>query len=254
MSVQMNHLISGVFNPFSIGVLLVCLGLLLYKPMKFRRTSIFFLIGAIIWFWFWSSRAVIASLGYWLESRCPPVAIKDIPVADVVCVLGGGMHGQRDWHPYAEMNAGADRVWQGARLYKAGKAKKILISGPGCRTSTIPLLLDLGVPVEDIVHEESAGNTEEEGRLVGLKVREIGGRKLLLVTSAWHMRRAFLMFSRCGLDVVPVGSDYEFMSEMPPNYSLTWRDFLPDAGSLSMSCVVFKEYFAYYAYKWFRGY
>ncbi len=37
--------------------------------------------------------------------------------------------------------------------------------------------------------------------------KEKGWKKIILVTSAWHMRRAAATFRKAGLDVIPVGCD-----------------------------------------------
>ena len=92
---------------------------------------------------------------------------------------------------YAEMASGADRVWQAVRLFKAEKAPVIVSTGFYPQHTTLPLLKDFGL-AEDCVSFLEARNTEEEAK--GISKR--GYKKVLLVTSAWHTKRARLMFKK----------------------------------------------------------
>ena len=64
---------------------------------------------------------------------------------------------------YAEMATSADRVWQAARLFKAGKASKIIATGDYAKDTTLPLLKEFGVG-EDAVSFLDARTTEEEAK------------------------------------------------------------------------------------------
>jgi hypothetical protein len=64
---------------------------------------------------------------------------------------------------YAEMSANADRVWQTARLYKAGKAAKIIATGDYAKDTTLQLLKEFGVAEEDVSFL-GARTTEEEAK------------------------------------------------------------------------------------------
>ena len=72
----------------------------------------------------------------------------------------------------------------------------------------MPLLLDFGVPREAVLWYDDARNTEEEARFISKTLGVDGEKpKILLVTSAWHMNRAKLLFDKAGLDVVPCSVD-----------------------------------------------
>ena len=155
---------------------------------------------------------------------------------------------------YAEMSTSADRVWQTARLWKAGKAPKIIATGDGARESTLGLLKDFGV-AERCVEFLDARNTEEEAKEVGKiwnheihKIHEnedgVTGEgetvkpKVLLVTSAWHMKRARMMFEKYakGVEVVCAPADFEMSMAAKKGWSV-----LPDAYSLHLNSVAFHE-------------
>ena len=129
-------------------------------------------------------------------------AVESFPEADAIVVLGGSMGSDTNLSGYAEMSTSADRVWQAARLWKAGKAPRIIATGDEARESTLGLLKDFGVD-EKCVEFLGARNMEEEAKGVGElfnRVERVEGEsgvsgqsvkpKVLVVTSAWHMKRA----------------------------------------------------------------
>ena len=152
-----------------------------------------------------------------------------------------------------EMFGAADRVWQGARLFKAGKAKLVALSGPQVEISTVPLLEDLGVSRDSMIYFSDARNTEEEAKLVYQKLsQECGGNtpKILLVTSAWHMSRAKLLFGRVGFEVVPAPTDFEMSYVL--ECDITFSDFIPQVDVLVRNSYAIKEIVANLGYRMFR--
>ena len=134
-------------------------------------------------------------------------------MADAIVVLGGGMTANKVAYPYADISEAGDRVWHAARLYRAGKAPLVVPTGCNDKDAVVPLLLDLGVPSTALRVEDEARNTEENARFVATMLKDVvPGRKprILLVTSAIHMRRALLMYSRYApeLEIIPVATDF----------------------------------------------
>ena len=169
------------------------------------------------------------------------------PEGDAIVVLGGGM-GDHVKCGGCEMSGGADRVWTGAKLYKAGKAKKIICTGSDIEQATLPLLLDFGVPREAVVWYDDARNTEEEARVMAKTLGADGKKpRILLVTSAWHMNRAKFLFGKAGLDVVPCPGDFEmsYISERP----FSVKDFIPDAMVLAQNSAAVREWVGMWAYR-----
>jgi uncharacterized SAM-binding protein YcdF (DUF218 family) len=64
------------------------------------------------------------------------------------------------------------------------------------------------VAPERVLVEPTSRNTRENARQTAILAAEHGLGRLLLVTSALHMRRAVLCFRAEGLDVVPYPTDY----------------------------------------------
>ena len=96
-----------------------------------------------------------------VDGRVP--AVESFPEADVIVLLGGSMGVETNISSYAEMANSADRVWQAARLYKAGRASKIIATGDYARDTTLPLLKEFGVG-EEAVSFLDARTTEEEAK------------------------------------------------------------------------------------------
>lgn len=107
--------------------------------------------------------------------------------ADVIIILGGG-HGER--------------VDLGVRLYHLGYAKNILLTGgyTGYETSEAQLMqrqaLSSGVPKDDILLEEQARSTYENAKYSFEIIRSRKFKSAILVTSAYHTRRASMIFNR----------------------------------------------------------
>lgn len=211
-----------------------------------RRLAIKLFGAAALWFLVWSSPMTYRYLASGLEREFPVVKAEDAPKADAIVVLGGGMGSNTNDYPYGEMWFSADRVWHGARLYKAGKSTNVFVT---C-DADISLLTDLGVPHSAIDRESSARNTEEEARYIASK----DVKSVLLVTSAWHMRRAKLMFEKYapGLEVIPAATDYEALVRCGWRSGFEWSDLTPNAEMLFYSSYMIKEIIGYWGYRWFR--
>ncbi len=251
----LNKIVGGCLNPLVIGLVLVIVGgLCLWR--SWRKTGFGLLIGAVAWLWLWSTPMMYRWIGGSLESEWPVVKAEDAPTADAIVLLGGGMGSNTNVYPYAEMWNGADRVWHAARLYKAGKAPLVVPTGKGEQESTVPLLRDLGVPESAIVVENKARNTEENARFVEkiLEPRNTQNtrKRVLLVTSAWHMRRSVLMYRKYApsLEIVPAAADYE--ATVQTGHPLCFKDIWPDTNALFANSYIFKEYLGYWGYRLFR--
>ena len=248
MMVLVNHFIAAVLSPLGIWFFAMIATVVLAKLGR-RRCAWTLGIAASVFLWAfscsWTGRLLILPL----EKMYPPVEMADVPKADAIVILGGGMGSHPETHPLAEMYAGADRVWQAARLWKAGKAPVVMASGTNEVFSTKPLLLDLGVPESAIRIENAALNTEQNAKFVQ---EMVSGGRILLVTSSWHMRRAKLMFERYApkLEVVAAPCDYE--ATLYADEPLGVAGLFPGAENLVRNAVAVKEIIGYYGYKWLR--
>ena len=228
-------------------------GIIAVVCARLRRKSLAKWIGGltVAWLWLWMTPIMTWVVGVPLEKeflvdgRVPEV--EKFPEADAIVLLGGGMGVDTNLSCYAEMWTSADRVWQAARLYKAGKASEIIATGDYAKDTTLSLLKAFGVG-EEAVSFLDARTTEEEAK--GLE--KLGYKKILLVTSAWHMKRARLMFEKYapGIGVVCAPTDFEntFMAEKTPLLKM----LLPDPNVFMLNTVAFHEWVGIVGYTLFR--
>ena len=235
----------------------------------------------VAWLWLWMMPIMTWVVGVPLEreflvdGKVPMV--ETFPEADAIVLFGGSMGAETNLSSYAEMWSGADRVWQAARLFKAGKASTIIATGDYAKDTTLPLLKEFGVGEEAVsfldartTEEEAKGLWEMLGRSGGVEelgVEEFGESdspthppknsstarpKVLLVTSAWHMKRARLMFEKYapGIEVVCAPADFEntIMAEKTPLFKM----LLPDPNVFMLNSVAFHEWVGIVGYRVFR--
>ena len=243
----LNKIAWALLNPLVIGLLLAVAGIV-FACLRKRKTCVGLLVSAVTWLWFWSMPLVSNALGASLESEFEPVSVEQLPQADAIILLGGGMGAATNVYPYANIFAAADRAWHSARIYKAGKAPLIVPSGSGCDCTEVPFLVDLAVPREAIHVEAESRNTEENAKFVAELLKERDHPKALLVTSAWHMRRALLMYRRYApnLEIVSAACDYECTINRAQSSGI---GIFPDVNAFAASSAMWKEVLGYWWYK-----
>ena len=111
---------------FSLAFLAFALIQLCFKRIK---RGITLAITAFIWLWIWSTPLASYLLQKQMESAYPPLSIEAVPNAEAIVLLGGAVASPSLGFPYASLYSGADRVWHAARLYQAGKAPWVVLSG-----------------------------------------------------------------------------------------------------------------------------
>jgi len=238
-----NKLVGWCLSP--LGMLFLGLGVsYLLMRLKWRRLAGVCAGLVLVLTWILGCGLTTRLIGMPLEGE--EIEESALPSADLIVCLGGGM-GVHEGCRRAEMFASADRVWMAARLYKAGKAPLIYVTGEDNEFSTRPLLQDFGVPANALRFADRARNTEEEAREVFQMLgADEGARRVLLVTSAWHMPRAKMLFEHAGLEVIAAPTDYEMHYAAEEDFSL--GELLPGAEALWRNAAVIKEWIARFCY------
>ncbi len=208
-----------------------------------RRWAVFLGVLALAWLGIWSLPVASHTLRGAIEMQHPPLVMDAVPRAQAIVVLGGGELPAGRSGEASNLQEAADRVSHAARLFHAGKAPWLVLSGGSNRAVSATseaeamrqVLLEWGAPPQAMVLESRSRNTRENARFTAEVLRLRGIRHILLVTSALHMPRARALFEAQGLMVTPVATDYEARSRF------TATDWLPDAQALNGSARAFKE-------------
>lgn len=196
-----------------------------------------------------STGPVSNSLIMLLETYHPPLTDRTVP-ADAIVVLTGGVHElSRIGLKPEPSEASLERLVEGVKLYRALRRKFIIAGGTGSLTHPeIPeadalarAASDLGVPEQDIIIENKSRNTLESAKAVKGMLK---GDRILLVTSALHMKRSVALFRKQGFEIIPAPAGYR--SEPGP---ATLLSYIPQAGNLSASSFALAEYLSYLWYE-----
>lgn len=251
----LDKLLSQLAYPLGLSIALGLLAFVLLSVGR-RRSGLLVLALGMLWLTPWSLPVVSDGLRLSLESRFAREPASALPQVDAIVVLGGGISGgPRDW-PDPDLGPAADRVWHAARLFHAGKAPRMILSGGsmpwnGERRSEAEamqrFLADLGVPSGALLLDGRSRNTHENAVYTAQILNEQGLGRVLLVTSALHMPRALATFQAAGVDAVAAPTDFEVMPQ--PDHPLRW---LPDSEALFASTRALKEYLGWWVYRW-RG-
>ncbi len=243
-------LASLLVYPLSLSLLLLVLALVLGRLRWTRSSSALLLLG-LGWLYLCSTAMFANFLMASLERDYVPKALSAIEPADAIVLLGGALRGDTHMSAFADLNDHADRLVQAASLYKAGKAPVVLLTGGaavGLRTEAEQMrdiLGVMGIPGSSLLLETASRNTHDNAVFSAYMLKSRGMQRILLVTSAYHMRRAVALFEAQGLEVVPAPSDYQVLvvdEVLPP--------WLPLVGNLARSTTALHEIVGYWIYRW----
>ncbi len=230
--------------------------LLLLPPL-----SLFVLaaIGCVLaWRWRAFGRAVVAlaslalvlvsmpAVSGWLMQPLqiyPPLDLDRLPPdVGAIVVLSADTRG-----PAAEYGADIvgpatlERIRYGAHVHRR-TGKPLLVSGgvilpnssPLARQMQQTLTKEFNVPVRWV--EDRSLTTQQNAAYSSEMLRRDGVTQVLLVTHAWHMRRAMAAFRATGLE--PVAAPTRFVHPPTPIAG----DFIPSAGALRISAYAIHEW------------
>ena len=190
-----------------------------------------------------------------LAWEVPAVPLAAVAPADAAVLLTGVTLGDKSPHDRVYLSRGADRFTNALWLYRAGRVRRIIIAGgsgavlatQGTEAGSLRTLLRLaGVPDSAILLEERSRNTYENALFTKQLLRRHPHIKsLVLVTSAFHERRALGCFARAGLHPQPFPADFRSTDRRwTPDYWL-----LPDVDALACWSLVLHEVAGWLVYK-----
>ena len=152
-----------------------------------------------------------------LEQPYARSGFNDLPTADAIVVLGGGHNpSQYDVFGFTLTDA-AQRVLTGLELMRLHKGRALVLGGgvyfvndqKHPRSELLQNWLKAwGLPNAPVFMLGTALDTHEEAGNARELAKEHHWQRLILVTSAFHMKRAEAVFKNAGLSVACVGCDF----------------------------------------------
>ncbi len=177
-----------------------------------------------------------------------PFLAKEPKVYSCAIVLGGFSGPDKNNNGY--FNGAADRFIQGLKILTTGRAKHILITGgngsllPGqfSEGNWVKTQLDqLKIQDSSVLIENKSRNTIENAIFSKAVLQKAGLQPpYLLITSDFHMRRAYMIFEKEGYKVIPYPCNF-----MAGNTVISLYDFIPNGGSLGGWEIYLKELVGY---------
>jgi len=222
--------------PIMIYLIIIILGTKKdYKKIIYISSFIFYIVSTPIFANFIMKK---------VEGEYSYESINEIEKADAIVILSGIMRINEFDDDYIVEWGDIDRFFKGIRLYELNKSNMIVFTGgnnPYNKTKISEgkvlekFATNYGVKKEDILVTKDVLNTSDEAKAV---LDLIGTNKtIILVTSAFHMKRAKLLFERQGINVTPYKVDYK----TPPNLELNFIDIIPSSSGLRKSEIAFRE-------------
>ncbi|MBR2066095.1 MAG: hypothetical protein IJ983_03280, partial [Kiritimatiellae bacterium] len=102
MGIAVNRMVGYFTSPLSVALTLVVAGLV-FLALGRRRGGTWLVLAGTVWLWIFSTGFAYAVLGGRLERMYPPQRVEDLPEADAVVVLGGGVGADTNNLVYAEL-------------------------------------------------------------------------------------------------------------------------------------------------------
>jgi uncharacterized SAM-binding protein YcdF (DUF218 family) len=209
----LSKLLDIAVDPFWWSFLAMLLGAwLLVRSERRRRLAVVLLSGGLTTYFVFSLPAVANRLWHSLESGVESTARPGEPY-DAVVLLGGAVSPAASLPDEPAWNDNVERLLTVRTLLANGQAKVAIVSG-GALGAGLPTeaeylareLIAMGIAPERVVVEPKANNTRENATESKKLLEQLGAKRVLLVTSAFHMPRAVGCFRAVGIeaDVRPV--------------------------------------------------
>lgn len=228
--IYLHKILPAFVLPIMLVIIVILIGLI-----KNKKKLIYIAIGLL----YIISTPIFSSNFFKLvEGSKYRMPIMSIDNADAIVVLSGMLEinevGDSTFIEWGD----PDRFFGGIAIFKAGKAQKLVFTGgkmPWDKTKKTEggvlkeYAIINGIPAEKIFITKDVENTAEEA----VAVKEILSpkKRIILVTSAFHMYRAKRLFEKQGFQVIPFKVDYKTSRKSQKKF----MDFLPSANSLELS-------------------
>ena len=236
--------------PVALSPIGLILSLMLWAAFKRSRTAALL---AIVLLYGLSMPVVSDRIFRTLEQHQLPLPPQSLAPGQAIVVLSGMLsHIQAEQGVLPQFGSSSSRFWGGVELFRAGKAPQLVFTGglmpwQGEQEPEGQVLrrkaLEMGLPAGALRVSGPAQNTAQEATTVqqalGPQVKRI-----ILVTSAFHMPRAKKLFEQAGFVVTAYPVDFGVEAR-----ETTLMDFLPSARAFKNADTAVREFLGlgYYA-------
>lgn len=195
---------------------------------------------------------VANTLAGYLERPVPAAAsCSELPPSTVVVLAGGRDRKPRAVDDFSGLNAASRRrMDRGIRYWRADPSRLVVVSGGQSKEGAMPHADSLvhyarwmGVPEVALRAEDQSPTTWHNARRVAALAPPVGPR-IVLVTSALHMRRAAYAFDKAGFEVCPMPTDWSFIPFGLPGY------LIPQTSALVKTEMALHELVGLAYYRW----
>jgi uncharacterized SAM-binding protein YcdF (DUF218 family) len=253
----MFYVISKLIGVFLTPIVWIVLGVVISMILFIKKSkhSIKVFIATIIITTFLTNPFIANTVFHFWEKDYLKIAKYNDAKHDIAIVLSG-MVAYGDNPAQANFGQSVDRILEACRLFHAGKVSKILVTGgnasiqykqPPEAEILRQFLNQMNIPDSAIIMESKARNTFENARYTAqlLNERNLQNKKLLLITSAYHMKRSSACFFNQGLNVTPYPVDFyvPFVKKDIGNL------ILPSQSALNQWDILWHEWFGIAYYK-----
>ena len=219
MSFYLSKTIWLLFNPFNIFIIFTILTIILYL-ISFRKISkTIFLINS-----FYLILISILPIGNYLIYKIEKEfhSYTNIPdTLDGILILGGATNPSmyKEFNQIS-VNGSAERLIESVSIINRFKNSKIIFSGgsgvvnrPDLGHSQVAKLFyeKIGLEKSKIIFEDNSRNTYENILFAKKLAKPKKNENWLLITSAFHMKRAMLIASKNNWELIPYAVDFKTM-------------------------------------------
>ena len=239
----LSKLLPLIFSPLGI-VLLLLVFFIIRKKIKFVYSALIFLF-------VFSNGILSDSLWRILEYPWKRLDYSALNTADGIVVLSGGRHLPPGKTKIIEWGD-PDRFLAGIELYRANKSNKLIFTGglDPFNSNLSPegnIFIDeaiaMGIPRADLLTTYPVYNTSQEAEAIKKLLNEeinSSQKNIILVTSAFHMKRAKKIFERQGINVIPYPVDFKSNGNLISSLRNPLK-LMPSASGLNKSSTAIRE-------------
>ena len=244
-------LLPELFLPIGFTIILLVYGI------KTKSKKIFFSVLFILYFF--STNFVSDSLFGLLENKWKEKKYfyRNTDESVVIVLSGGIINSFSQSKGIYEWND-PDRFLSAIRLMKQDSSKKLIFTGgfnPMANSKftegeILKLEASNFIPIKNVFVTDNAFNTFQEAYQVKKLLNDLNfPKEITLITSAFHMRRAQMIFEKQGFSLTPYPVDFKSLKDNKKQIVFNIMNWIPNANNINNSTQALREIYALIYYK-----